>query len=218
MECPITIPTSERGEGEASIQGSETMTMTLTLRRCRLNLGSALNRAISLAGRAGVSSAVDGAPLSNVLVSSVLQLQVLTQRRIPRHPTPSPGTGFRARPAALGPQRSSARSPRNALPSSGRWGEALHRAWVVDVSSSRPREPTRTSGAPGLPSPPVREKRSRDGEGTGRSCRWGQRREKLLPSSIIALPRHRSGWGWRSRCGPCTRWEWMGIRCAWGMG
>nr|XP_035951714.1 uncharacterized protein LOC118538022 [Halichoerus grypus] len=111
--------------------------MALTLHRCRLYPGSARSRAISLAGRTGNSSAVDGAPLSNVLGSSVLQ-----------------------------------RSLRRGAPLRLCCGHFLLEAAC---------EPTHTPGAPRLPSPPVQEKRSRDGEGPGGAAAWGSGGEKLLP-------------------------------------
>lgn len=103
------------------------------------------------------------------------------------HPSPRPQPrDWLPGPRPLGPQPSSANSPQDVLPSSGRWGEVLHQASIVDISSSRPHEPTRTPGAPGLRSPPG-QKRSQKGGGTRRSYRWGQPRGETASPFLSRL-------------------------------
>lgn len=127
-------------------------------------------------------------------------------------PTPESRHGFQ------GPSRRPG-SPRNALPSGGRWTVTLYRASNVDISASRPRRPTRTPKTPhGFRSPEPQKcwwwwwrsgvsvnqvPGSVVGEGAAIA---GDRGGRLLPYSMTILSPHWPGWGWGS---PCMPWAWF---------
>lgn len=190
------------------------MPIALTLCRCRPYAGSGLNGAISPVRRARASSAMDGAPLSNVLTSSLQQVLMLHAGI--RLPAPSPGTGFPARvPSAHS-------LPLQTLPRTCYLlAVAEERCSTRPVSWTFP--PRGHMSRPALQVPqgcgrPQARRGARKAGEPGGATAGGSRGEKLLPPSFLAFASHRSGWAWHSRCGPCTRYEWMGIRYSWGMG